>query len=300
MSFFSGILGKIAPIAGSAIGTYIGGPFGGSIGGAIGSGVAGGFSEQADASAVSAQNRFNAEQAELNRAWQAEQAKISREFNSSEAGLARDFNSEEAYKAREYDYWQTMRANEFSERMRNTQYQSAVADMRAAGINPMVAFSQGGNAAPTGQTGGGPSASGPAASSSAPGGSAASASQTRFPTDSATSAMQAIKLFADAKQVAASTENVQADTENKLATAANIDADTALKTRQAYQANTQGNVNQAAEKEMLERVNKTRAETEQSTASAENVRAMNLAVKDLMSNPATRPFAAILQLLFKR
>lgn len=39
---------------------------------------------------------------------------------------------------------------DFQERMRNTQYQAAVKDMKAAGINPMVAYSQGGNAAPAG------------------------------------------------------------------------------------------------------------------------------------------------------
>ena len=38
----------------------------------------------------------------------------------------------------------------FQERMRNTQYQAAVKDMKAAGINPMVAYSQGGAASPGG------------------------------------------------------------------------------------------------------------------------------------------------------
>lgn len=63
----------------------------------------------------------------------AKQARLNRQFQSREAGLQRSFQ----------------------ERMRNTQWQAGIEDMRAAGINPAIAYSQGGAAAPGGAAGSG-------------------------------------------------------------------------------------------------------------------------------------------------
>lgn len=75
-------------------------------------------------------NAFNAQQAEINRTFQAGQQEDSQQFNSAQAAESRT--------------WQ--------EQMSNTQYQRAIGDMQAAGINPMLAVSQGGAGTPSGAT----------------------------------------------------------------------------------------------------------------------------------------------------
>ncbi len=77
------------------------------------------------------------------------QAQKDRDFQARESGLSRQFSGEQAG-----------RQMAFQERMRNTEWQAGVQDMEAAGINPALAYSQGGASTPMGSSGSGAAGSG--------------------------------------------------------------------------------------------------------------------------------------------
>lgn len=176
MGLFSGILGTLGNFIMPGIGTAIGG-------------IAGGLIDSNQASqGVRDQNQANAQQ-----------AANTNEFNAEQAALNRNFQSAETDKSRQW-----------LEGMSGTSYQRSMADMAAAGLNPMLAASQGGASTP---------------GSGAPSGSSASGVQARMENAKAAQQEMAIvnqrlsnetnvadatatKARADAAKAAAETANV--------------------------------------------------------------------------------------------
>lgn len=187
---------------------------GAAIGGALLGDVIG-AEGQADTNAMNLQIHREDNNAALQR------QQDSQGFNNLQGYITREFNSAEALKNREFQMSTLQESERYNTEMSNTAMQRRAEDLRRAGINPLLAVSQGGASTPTVSSLTGSAASAGNVSSSAAGAPGPIAMQNPNAAFGNLggilgTAIGAAKTQADIDYVKAQTAKTEAETNNKM------------------------------------------------------------------------------------